>query len=119
MRILITGVHGFVGTNLVRALSKEHTIYGLDIINPQKDGVEKTFSWDDLGEEVQEVQGSRVQGSKVQEFIDKWAKVPGVLAWKMPGAGGGGYLACVVSDSDSFCKEHAEAIRLTIRRPGM
>lgn len=48
MRILITGVHGFVGSNLVIALSKEHTIYGLDIIAPEKEGVEKTFSWDDL-----------------------------------------------------------------------
>ena len=62
MKILITGVHGFVGSNLVEALKKEHTIYGLDIISPLKDGVEKTFSWDDLGEGVQEVQGSRVQG---------------------------------------------------------
>lgn len=58
MKILITGVHGFVGSNLVEALKGEHTIYGLDIISPAKDGVEKTFSWDDLGEGVQEVQGS-------------------------------------------------------------
>jgi len=48
MKILITGVHGFVGSNLVEALKKEHTIYGLDIIAPDKEGVEKTFSWDDL-----------------------------------------------------------------------
>ena len=48
MKILITGVHGFVGSNLVEALKKEHTIYGLDIINPYKDGVVHTFSWDDL-----------------------------------------------------------------------
>ena len=46
MRILITGVHGFVGSNLVKALSKEHTIYGLDIIAPVKDGIRYTFSWD-------------------------------------------------------------------------
>lgn len=46
MKILITGVHGFVGSNLVNALSKEHTIYGLDIVSPQKDGVRFTFSWD-------------------------------------------------------------------------
>jgi galactokinase/mevalonate kinase-like predicted kinase len=39
-----------------------------------------------------------------------------VLAWKMPGAGGGGYLACVVEDAKAFCKEHTEAIALTIRR---
>lgn len=69
--------------------------------------------------------GSRVQGvqefksSRVQEYIDKWSKVPGVLAWKMPGAGGGGYLACVVEDAEQFCKENLVAIRLTIRRSGM
>lgn len=45
MKILITGVHGFVGSNLVEALKKEHTIYGLDIIAPQKDGVRFTFDW--------------------------------------------------------------------------
>ena len=51
MRILITGVHGFVGTNLVKTLSKVHTIYGLDIVSPQKDGVKYTFSWDYLDKE--------------------------------------------------------------------
>lgn len=51
MKILITGVHGFVGSNLVKALSKEHTIYGLDIISPTKDGVKFTFSWNYLGKE--------------------------------------------------------------------
>lgn len=48
MKILITGIHGFVGSNVVEALKKEHTIYGLDIIAPEKEGVERTFSWDDL-----------------------------------------------------------------------
>lgn len=51
MRILITGVHGFVGSNLVRALSKNHLIYGLDIISPVKEGIEYTFSWDCLERE--------------------------------------------------------------------
>ena len=51
MKILITGVHGFVGSNLVRALSKEHTIYGLDIVNPTKEGIRYTFSWDYLNKE--------------------------------------------------------------------
>ena len=57
MKILITGVHGFVGSNLVEALKKEHTIYGLDIIAPQKDGVRFTFSWDylDKPNEIPEV----------------------------------------------------------------
>ena len=48
MRILITGVHGFVGSNLVVALKDKNEIYGLDIVTPEKEGVLKTFSWDDL-----------------------------------------------------------------------
>lgn len=48
MRILITGIHGFVGSNLVGALKGEQTIYGLDIVAPEKDGVKKTYSWTDL-----------------------------------------------------------------------
>ena len=54
----------------------------------------------------------------VQEYIDKYSAMPDVLAWKMPGAGGGGYLALVVTDTETFAKEHIETIRLTIRRPG-
>ena len=48
MKILITGVHGFVGSNLVKALSKEHIIYGMDIISPLTEGVRFTFSWEYL-----------------------------------------------------------------------
>lgn len=48
MKILITGVHGFVGSNLVKYLSPANVIYGLDIIAPEKEGVVKTYSWDDL-----------------------------------------------------------------------
>ena len=57
-----------------------------------------------------------IQGC-VQGYIDRFKNQ--VLAWKMPGAGGGGYLACVVEDIAQFSREHAEAIHLTIRRPGM
>lgn len=48
MKILITGIHGFVGSNLVAALKEKHIIYGLDIVSPIKEGVSNTFSWDDL-----------------------------------------------------------------------
>ena len=48
MNILITGIHGFVGSNLVVALKESHTLYGLDIITPEKEGVTKTFSWKDI-----------------------------------------------------------------------
>ena len=57
-----------------------------------------------------------IQGC-VQSYIDAYCDK--VLAWKMPGAGGGGYLACVVKDVSAFASEHPEAIALTIRRPGM
>ena len=52
----------------------------------------------------------------VQEYIDKYSALSGVLAWKMPGAGGGGYLALVCSGRQAFPDG---AIPLTIRRPGM
>lgn len=48
MRVLITGVHGFVGTNLVAYLKNDSTIYGLDIVNPVLEGVEETYSWDTM-----------------------------------------------------------------------
>lgn len=57
-----------------------------------------------------------IQGC-VQGYIDEYKDK--VLAFKMPGAGGGGYLACVVEDAAAFASVHTEAIRLTIRRPGM
>lgn len=52
----------------------------------------------------------------VRSYIAKYEKL--VMAYKMPGAGGGGYLACVVPDAETFCQTHPEAIRLAIRRPG-
>ena len=48
MTILVTGVHGFVGSNLVQYLAPQNKIYGLDIVAPAKEGVEKTYSWNDL-----------------------------------------------------------------------
>lgn len=59
-----------------------------------------------------------IQGC-VQSYIDRYGAMEDVLAWKMPGAGGGGYLACVVLDTAAFCSEHPEAIALKIRRSGM
>ena len=57
-----------------------------------------------------------IQGT-VPQYIERYK--PHVLAYKMPGAGGGGYLACIVADAAAFAQDHPEAIRLTIRRPGM
>jgi len=50
MDILITGIHGFVGSNLVQALQGHHAIYGLDIVSPAKAGVLETYAWEALQE---------------------------------------------------------------------
>ena len=52
----------------------------------------------------------------VQSYIDRYSNEEGVIAWKMSGAGGGGYLALVVDDVERFAKSHLETITLTIRR---
>lgn len=90
MKILITGVHGFVGSNLVEALSKEHTIYGLDIIAPVKDGVRYTFSWDYLDKEdgIPEIDAiihlaGKAHDTKNQSAADVYFKVNTGLTQKI------------------------------------
>lgn len=89
MKILITGVHGFVGSNLVEALQKDHTIYGLDIISPMKEGVEKTISWDDLdAEKVPEVDAiihlaGKAHDTKNQSAAEVYFKVNTGLTQKI------------------------------------
>jgi nucleoside-diphosphate-sugar epimerase len=48
-RILITGINGFVGTNFTNSWKNDHRLFGLDIQQPDKEGVERTFGWDNLG----------------------------------------------------------------------
>lgn len=90
MKILITGVHGFVGSNLVKALLKEHTIYGLDIISPIKEGVRYTFSWDflDKPDEIPEVDAvihlaGKAHDTKNQTVSDVYFKVNTGLTQKI------------------------------------
>ena len=54
--------------------------------------------------------------ASVQPAIVKYSEQDDVLAWKMPGAGGGGYLALVVKDAGGYASHHPEAITLHIRR---
>jgi len=50
MNILITGIHGYVGSNLVNAFKDENTIFGLDIISTQMSGVFKVFNTNELND---------------------------------------------------------------------
>ena len=52
----------------------------------------------------------------IAEAIAHYSAMDDVLAWKMPGAGGGGYLALVVNDAKAFIESHSEAFELHIRR---
>ena len=54
--------------------------------------------------------------SYIAEAIAHYSAMDDVLAWKMPGAGGGGYLALVVNDAKAFVASHSEAFELHIRR---
>ena len=59
---------------------------------------------------------SEQDNSYVAETIAHYSAMDDVLAWKMPGAGGGGYLALVVKDAKTFMENHSEAFELHIRR---
>ncbi len=62
------------------------------------------------------VNGELCKEASVQPYIDIYSALPEVLAWKMPGAGGGGYLVLVVKDAKAFAQERKEAIEIHIRR---
>ena len=90
MKILITGVHGFVGSNLVKALSRDNIIYGLDIIDPIKEGVKFTFKWEDLYKEgmIPEMDAiihlaGKAHDTKNQAAADVYFKVNRDLTIKM------------------------------------
>lgn len=52
----------------------------------------------------------------IADTIAYYSALDDVLAWKMPGAGGGGYLALVVKNTEQFIEHHPEAFELHIRR---
>jgi len=48
MNFLITGIHGFVGTQLTPLLKSGNAIYGLDILNKSSYDIVETIHWDDI-----------------------------------------------------------------------
>lgn len=89
MKILITGVHGFVGTNLVKTLSNSYIIYGLDIVGPLKDGVKFTFGWAHLdGGEIPKVDAiihlaGKAHDTKNQSKAEEYFKINTDLSKKI------------------------------------
>ena len=74
----------------MEALKKEHTIYGLDIISPVKDGVRFTFSWDflDKPNEIPEIDAiihlaGKAHDTKNQSAADVYFKVNTGLTQKI------------------------------------
>lgn len=48
MKILITGISGFVGNNLVKALHDKYELIGLDLSDNPISGVSAIYTWEDL-----------------------------------------------------------------------
>lgn len=57
-----------------------------------------------------------LDNSYITDTINFYSAMSDVLAWKMPGAGGGGYLALVVLDAKKFTERCPESFELHIRR---
>lgn len=62
------------------------------------------------------IYGQPCPEASVEPYIHKYNQMPDVLAWKLSGAGGGGYLALVTKDAKVFVGEHDEAFELHVRR---
>lgn len=48
MKILITGINGFVGSNILKSLINSHELIGLDITSTKGDSLIKIYSWIEL-----------------------------------------------------------------------
>lgn len=48
MNFLITGIDGFVGSNLTTYLGKQHTLYGVDMEQQERKDETKRYNWKDL-----------------------------------------------------------------------
>ncbi len=76
--ILITGIHGFVGSNIVKALGCEYIINGVDVVTDEKDYIKQTYTWDELdtlpkADTIIHLAGKAhdtKNNSKVQEYFD-------------------------------------------------
>ena len=103
------------GSDEKRRICKERGIEYVELQRTPHAGL-KARSSSGLKKALSNVSDNSAQEASVQPMIDRYSSMEEVLAWKMPGAGGGGYLALVVKDSLKFAENHDEAIHLQIRR---
>ena len=79
MNILITGSSGFVGAHLVRALSDNHTIYGLDKYNAEYIGFKKIHRGKQGLQDINEIEeGHRIVAWRHRQEIteDRYIQIP-------------------------------------------
>ena len=103
------------GSDEKRRICKERGIEYVELQRTPHAGL-KARSSSGLKKALSNVSENSAQEASVQPMIDRYSNMEEVLAWKMPGAGGGGYLALVVKDRLKFAENHDEAIHLQIRR---
>ena len=103
------------GSDEKRRICKERGIEYVELQRTPHAGL-KARSSSGLKKALSNVSENSAQEASVQPMIDRYSNMEEVLAWKMPGAGGGGYLALVVKNSLKFAENHDEAIHLQIRR---
>lgn len=68
--ILITGIHGFVGTHLTEVLKNYYTVYGMDIIHLPKKGVKAILSWKDMDTYQEPNTPDQLEIAKLLQHID-------------------------------------------------
>lgn len=69
MKILITGIHGTIGTFLVEKLSPHHTVFGMDHTSEAMDGVSRIFMCTEFSQ-VPEVDAVIHLAGKTEDTID-------------------------------------------------
>ena len=83
-RILPTGINGFVGTNFTNAWKGNHSLFGLDIHQPDKEGVERTFGWEEMGARLRR-ELDALPGGDGFLFFDRGHGTAAALAFYTPG----------------------------------
>ncbi len=87
MKILITGIQGFVGSNFSDAWKDKYMLYGLDINRAAKDGVQKIYGWDEF-EQLPQVEtiihlAGKAQDTKKQNLAKTYLDVNTTLTQKI------------------------------------